>query len=713
MIPAIDTAAVDSASLFRVQSAACGHGRVAADGTLGYSCALTDHIMAPGAVEGAEFLSAHAPSRVEVELLRPARVTGFLNATARWMPDNPAVFLVNENPVGLAFGPLEQTLPLTLAPGRHVLRTVCANYDSRHTVWRLDPVAEAPAHRLALVTVGCYPEAESWRSLWHLCQSAVSQDRWLHVMGVGTRLVNLYEAKVVRLREYIAALCEEYVLFTDGKDSFLAGGEDEVLEEFERMGTDCVVSMERGSCPVWDGEWMSAFPRVADARHFPNSGGWMGTKAGVLRVLDRCRELYALMARGALPGGLRRWQKFAGALMSMDQGLFQLCYLEGSLEGDLESRIFFTELGRAACPLAERLDFYLSNGRLQVKATGATPPVIHFPGPACGVLRDQLVASLANPETAAFKSVPESSALPEEVDTRYACESDANAGCRGGFPDTAAWTLWVYWESGPMPDYLAECMGLMRLWHPGAVRLVTWEIFESELWTRDRDVPISDLHVVTRCDWIRLYLLRWYGGMYADLDCIPLRDWTPWLEEARRNTGGFCGFGSTRDHVATSLMAARAGGLIITLAYEAASRRARHQRPIHWLDLNSGVMTPAARGRESQCRIFPIAEVQPIGWWEQACYFEEGDEFPLPEGIWCLMLSNQQLGERGRGLTREQLRTGRTRLAFYLRESRRRVETARLPGPLACAATKAPVCVATPAARNKPSAPPLAAGFAA
>jgi len=224
-----------------------------------------------------------------------------------------------------------------------------------------------------------------------------------------------------------------------------------------------------------------------------------------------------------------------------------------------------------------------------------------------------------------------------------------------------------------MPGYIEECLDLMRRWHPGRVRLVTQESFERELWTRDRDVTLSDLHVVTRCDWIRLYLLRWYGGMYADLDCIPLRDWTPWLTEALKNAGGFCGFGSTADHVATSLMAARAGGLLITLAYEAASHRVRHQRPIHWLDLNSGAMTPAARGRESLCRIFPIEEVQPIGWWEQGRYFEEGEQFPVPDS-WCLMLSNQQLGDRARRMTREELLDGRTRLGFSLRESRRRAE---------------------------------------
>jgi len=352
-------------------------------------------------------------------------------------------------------------------------------------------------------------------------------------------------------------------------------------------------------------------------------------------VLDRCEELQALARAGKLPGTLARWQQFAHRFRVEDQGLLQLCCLEGSSKGDGECRIF-TDGHRADRRLTGNEEFEFLEGRVRLRATGAMPQIVHFPGGGSVACRDQWAAMLG-PRT--VPSAPRNEPQQEERPGRIAVPVDTGPG---DYP------LWVYWE-GPMPEYIAECLDLMRRWHPGRVRLVTWEMFDEELWTRDRDVTLSDLHVVTRCDWIRLYLLRWYGGLNSDLDCIPLRDWTPWLQEARENAGGFCGFGSTTDHVATSRMAARAGGLVITLAYEAANAAVRRKCALKWNDLASHVMNPAARGRESQCRIFPIAEVQPVGWWEQACYFDEGDSFPVPDTAWCMMLSNQGLGDRFTG----------------------------------------------------------------
>jgi len=379
--------------LFQIRSGECGYGRVATDGRTGYSCPLTDRVLLPGEPEDAVYLSAHAPSRVEIDLVRPARVTGFLNVTARWMPENPAVFLINENPVGLAHGPLEQALPLTLSAGRHELRTACANSDSRHTVWRFDPVEMTVKPRLALMTIGCYPPEISWKPLWHLCQSAVKQDRWLHVMGIGTPYGSHYDAKIVRLREFVAGLDADYVLYTDGKDSILIGGEEEILAEFGRFGADFVIAMERGCWPIRDGRWREAFPRAVEERRWPNAGGWMGTKAGALRVLDRCIELREMAARGGLHGRQEPWRYLSSRFVWDDQALLQLSFLEGGFKGDTESRIF-TNFGTADRRLEGNPHYEIREGRIRVQRTGGMPQVIHFSSPALGACRDQCAAAI-------------------------------------------------------------------------------------------------------------------------------------------------------------------------------------------------------------------------------------------------------------------------------------------------------------------------------
>jgi len=227
-----------------------------------------------------------------------------------------------------------------------------------------------------------------------------------------------------------------------------------------------------------------------------------------------------------------------------------------------------------------------------------------------------------------------------------------------------------------MPAYIAECLDLIRLWHPRWVRLVTREMFEDELWTRDRDVPLEKASVLHRCDWIRLHLLRWHGGMYADLDCIPLGNWQSLLDDAWRSAGGFAGYRSTDNHVGTNFMASRPGGLLITLAYEAATSTLRRNPRPGWLDVSSVPMTEAVRGREALVRLLSLEAVQAISWREQERHFDEGETFSVPDGARCMMLSNQCLGERARRMTREELLQGRTRLGWLLRESRRLAEAA-------------------------------------
>ncbi len=68
------------------------------------------------------------------------------------------------------------------------------------------------------------------------------------------------------MRKFIAGLETEYILFPDGKDSFLVGREEEIPGEFLRFGTDFLVSMERGCWPIFDREWRESFPAAMEER---------------------------------------------------------------------------------------------------------------------------------------------------------------------------------------------------------------------------------------------------------------------------------------------------------------------------------------------------------------------------------------------------------------------------------------------------------------
>lgn len=240
--------------------------------------------------------------------------------------------------------------------------------------------------------------------------------------------------------------------------------------------------------------------------------------------------------------------------------------------------------------------------------------------------------------------------------------------------------IWLYWE-GPMPAYIALCLELIRDWHPGMVQLLDRETFEREWWRHDRDVPLDRLTVLHRSDWIRSYLLRWHGGMYSDLDCIPLRSWRPWLDQAWAAPAGFCGYHSTGGTIGANFMASRPGGTIITLQYEEITHNVRHKEHLEWLDVSSVPMTRAVGGREGLCRLYPNEMVQPILWSEQDRMYEEAETFPVQPDAWCYMLSNQCLGDRVRQMCRQEILEGRTRLGYLLRESRRRLTGPAQPTP--------------------------------
>ena len=68
-------------------------------------------------------------------------------------------FWVDNNYVGVAFGPGEETRPITLLPGKHTLRTILPNVGpsnsfGRHSVWLLRPATKALATAdVAVITI--------------------------------------------------------------------------------------------------------------------------------------------------------------------------------------------------------------------------------------------------------------------------------------------------------------------------------------------------------------------------------------------------------------------------------------------------------------------------------------------------------------------------------------------------------------------------------
>src|SRR5262249_11420795 len=83
--------------------------------------------------------------------------------------------------------------------------------------------------------------------------------------------------------------------------------------------------------------------------------------------------------------------------------------------------------------------------------------------------------------------------------------------------------VWAYWE-GPCPPYVALCLEILV--RRAGARVLDRQAFD-ELWTSERDLPIDDLYVAHRADFVRAYLLAHHGGLWIDADCELLRSPAP------------------------------------------------------------------------------------------------------------------------------------------------------------------------------------------
>src|SRR5205814_2343526 len=143
-------------------------------------------------------------------------------------------------------------------------------------------------------------------------------------------------------------------------------------------------------------------------------------------------------------------------------------------------------------------------------------------------------------------------------------------------------TIWMYWE-GPQPAFISLCAQTVRA-HNGNVVLLDRAGFDR-LFTEDRDVEIDALALKHKSDFIRAYLLKRYGGLYVDADCIVMRDLAPVLDLSRQH--GFVGYREPQGYMSCNFMASVAGGTVISEHYAQVCATLRSRRALQWLDLAS------------------------------------------------------------------------------------------------------------------------------
>ena len=197
---------------------------------------------------------------------------------------------------------------------------------------------------------------------------------------------------------------------------------------------------------------------------------------------------------------------------------------------------------------------------------------------------------------------------------------------------------------------------------------------------------IGKWHVCQRSDAIRTILLANHGGMWCDVDCIPLRPFHHFARLAETSPSGIAAYDSTDNTIGVGFLAARAGGEVISSMQEHVIEVVRAGRTPGWLEVSSEPMTRIVQevGRDN-CPIIPLEHVAPISWRDQYVMYgrdidanHRGWVDPRPS-TYCFMLSNQALGDEVRRMTRHELLTSDRLISFLFRESIARLQAVQVP----------------------------------
>jgi hypothetical protein len=232
--------------------------------------------------------------------------------------------------------------------------------------------------------------------------------------------------------------------------------------------------------------------------------------------------------------------------------------------------------------------------------------------------------------------------------------------------------IWSYWE-GPSFPLLDLCRETMLRHNPSAV-LLNPETFDP-LWKYDRDLDFSKRCLAHKADFIRFYLLKEYGGLWVDADCIVMKPLQPVLDclPVSHFIANHEGWGK---NFGCNFIAAPQQGWHICDIYQRVVRRLRDPRPLSWLELTDGsVKDVVMRDHESKGFLrLDTNMVEPISWngsWDAFFTEREDHEHAIrfnPDSL-TYMLSNNSMGDRAKQLTRDQLLKGRFFISYVLRRA--------------------------------------------
>ena len=237
--------------------------------------------------------------------------------------------------------------------------------------------------------------------------------------------------------------------------------------------------------------------------------------------------------------------------------------------------------------------------------------------------------------------------------------------------DASTMKIWSMWF-GDKPAYIQLCQESLMRYCPEAC-ILDLDGFKA-LQQFDTDIDLSHLCPAHRADWMRLYLLFSYGGLWVDADCIVIKPlqrfldavrccWTLAYREGHGNSipGSFLGCPPLSYH--------------ITDVYHRATEIVRSKRDPGWMELLGWNIEQVLKEHDYkgyfQC---DRNQIEPVSWngsW--GAFFDRGPdskhEARFLHNAYTYMLSNNSFPPEVRTMTREELLEGDWFISYLFRKA--------------------------------------------
>lgn len=203
--------------------------------------------------------------------------------------------------------------------------------------------------------------------------------------------------------------------------------------------------------------------------------------------------------------------------------------------------------------------------------------------------------------------------------------------------------IWTYWE-GPLPEWIRLCQISIENHSHGSLVVLNEQTFES-LWINDRDIDLSNLKLAQKADFVRIYMLKHYGGLWIDTDCIIMKDLQPMLKTCE--LWDFVAYKDWSGSISNAFIGCCENSKTADFYYKTVCSILRQCREISWTEIGQNVIHTTYSTIKADRLRLAVDFVMPYCWSDNNKFFikrsDEEHETIVNSNALTYMMSNQSI----------------------------------------------------------------------